>query len=139
MPLGPSKLLTSFFSDSIQRIERLLKSDSNLKADKFTSTIISQCANITRVSLLLAFIGKLIKEETDLKVITSSSIRGISATIDSPVNGTCKLYFLKINLLRNTRCDANKEPLHTPYFVRKEKGPFLISIVTCRLMINLTY
>jgi len=76
--------------DSIQRIERLLKSDSNLKADKFTSTIISQCANITRVSLLLAFIGKLIKEETDLKVITSSSIRGISATIDSPVNGTFK-------------------------------------------------
>ena len=82
-------------SDSIQRIERLLKSDSNLKADKFTSTIISQCANITRVSLLLAFIGKLIKEETDLKVITSSSIRGISATIDSPVNGTCKFYFWK--------------------------------------------
>ena len=79
-------------SDSIQRIERLLKSDKELQADKFTATIISQCAHITRVSLLLAFIGKLIKEETDLKVITSGSISGIHGTIDSPAqNQACEL------------------------------------------------
>ena len=57
------------------------------------STIISQCGNITRVSLLLAFIGKLIKEETSLKVITSGSIRGIQATIESPSSSAnCKLW-----------------------------------------------
>ena len=88
-------------SDSIQRIERLLKSDKELKPDKFTATIISQCAHITRVSLLLAFIGKLIKEETDLKVITSGSISGIHGTIDSPAeNQSCKFYFYSSKLIR---------------------------------------
>ena len=74
---------------------KILKKEENLNFCELLvileSTIISQCGNITRVSLLLAFIGKLIKEETSLKVITSGSIRGIQASIESPsTSANCK-------------------------------------------------
>jgi len=73
--------------DSILRIEKIIKTD-DLETDGFTTTIIRECKNINRESLLLAFIEKLIKDEIELSVIISSSTKGISGVIKSPAPGS---------------------------------------------------
>jgi len=58
----------------------------NLSTDKFTTTIIRECKNVTRHSLLLAFLEKLINEKFELSVIQSRSTQGISGKIVSPAS-----------------------------------------------------
>jgi len=81
--------------DSILRIEKISK-EEQLKTDSFTTTIIRECKNINRESLLLAFIEKLIKDEIELSVITSSSTSGISGRIKTPVSGSSFKWVMSI-------------------------------------------